>query len=191
VFRLHAIVTELPEYNLDDEEQRLSPAQYQLLIKEMEGVLMPELQKRANRLQSDVRFTDVRLASMRHADWTHTIGLGCHPIGMPSPDERYSIGINILAYRGLLMRGFVTWSQTYVSKPIKKSTGEILGYNHVQGYTVREGITRLFYFQPGEELDDFIQLLPPLYRAFDRGTCRGHPPGSLRRLWSRLISSEK
>lgn len=82
--------------------------EFEPLIKEMERVMMPELQQRRDALTSDSRFADVRVASMRHADVLHTIGLTCHPIASSSPHDSYSIAVNIIAHRGLMMRGFVT-----------------------------------------------------------------------------------
>lgn len=62
-------------------------------------------------------------------------------------------------------------------------------YCKLSGYTIREGMTRPFYFKADEMAEDFVALLPPLYNAFNRGVRRGHPPGALRKLWNRLAFS--
>ena len=163
--------------------------EFEPLIKEMEMVIMPELQRRADALNGDSRFADVRVASMRHAEVLHTICLSCHPVVSCSPHDHYSIGVNIIAHNGLLVRGFVTWSQPYHSVPIKDPSGAITGYHNLSGYTIREGMTPPFH--PAESGKDFTFLLPALYRAFDRGVRRGRPPGAFRRFWNRLFTSEK
>ena len=165
--------------------------EFEPLIKEMEKVMMPELQRRSDALNCDSRFEDVRVATMRHADVLHTIGLSCHPIASPAPHDHYSICVNLIAHSGLMMRGFVTWSQPYHSVPVKTASGTVSGYRNLSGYTIREGMTRPFYFRPGKKVEDFVLLLPPLYSAFDRGVRRGHPPGALRKLWNQLALSER
>jgi len=167
--------------------------EFEPLIKGMEKVMLPELQPRFDTLSCDSRFADVRVASMRHADALHTIGLACHPIASLSPHDSYSIVVNIIAHSGLMMRGFVTWSQPYVSVPVNTAYEVVSSpaYRNLSGYTIRESMTRPFYFRVGETLDDFVLLLPPLYKAFDRGVRRGHPPGALRKLWNRLTFSER
>jgi hypothetical protein len=166
--------------------------EFEPLIKEMERVMMPELQRRYEALTSDSRFEEVRVVSMRHAEVVHTIGLTCHPIASSSPHDTYSISINIIAHRGLMMRGFVTWSQPYLSVADKKAQEGVVAptYRNLSGYTIREGMTRPFYFRSGETLEDFVLHLPPLYSAFERGVRRGHPPGAVRKLWNRFVLSE-
>ncbi|HWW02600.1 MAG TPA: hypothetical protein VNZ64_23075 [Candidatus Acidoferrum sp.] len=158
---------------------------FEVLIKEMESVMMPELQRRADALRDDKRFTDVRVVSRRHAQVIHTIGLSCHPVAALSSSDQYSIGINIMGHGGLSMRGFVTWSEPYQSAPVKTAAGKVSGRRNLGGYTIQEGVTRPFDFQPGETVEDFVRLLPTLYDAFDRGVERGHPPGAFRKLWNR------
>jgi hypothetical protein len=165
--------------------------EFEAVIKEVEAMMMPELQQRSDALRSDHRFSDIRLGAIRHHDALHTIGLSCHPIASSSPFDRCSISVNIMANSSLLIRGFVTWSQPYHLEPIKTSSGAVSGYRKLSGYTIREGMTRPFKFRPGETVEDFVLLLSALYRAFDRGARRGHPPGTIRKLWNRLVLSDR
>jgi hypothetical protein len=166
--------------------------EFEPLIKEMERVMMPELQRRREALACDSRFADVRVASLRHAEVVHTIGLTCHPIASSSPHDSYSIAVNIIAQSALMMRGFVTWSQPYLSVPVKSTPEDVRPstYRNLCGYAIREGMTRPFYFRAGETAEHFVLLLAPLYSAFERGVRRGHPPGALRKLWNRFAFSE-
>jgi hypothetical protein len=157
---------------------------FEVLIKEMERVMMPELQSRADALRGDKRFTDVRVESRRHGQVVHTIGLSCHPVAALSPHDQYSIGINIMGHSGLSLRGFVTWSEPFESVPVKTAAGKMSGHRNQAGYTIQEGVTRPFAFQPGETVEDFVRLLAMLYEAFDRGVERGHPPGAFQKWWN-------
>jgi hypothetical protein len=154
---------------------------------------MPQLQPRFDAISRDRRFTNARIGSIRHGDVIHTIGLSCHPIKSSSPHDSYSISVNIFSHGGLMMRGFVTWSQPYINSQVETPPENAIGSTHrsLAGYTVRETMTRPFYFRAGESVEDFAVLLPPLYDAFDRGVRRGHPPGALRHFWNRLVISER
>ena len=164
--------------------------EFETVIKEIEKAMLPELERRRDALKADSRFSELRLRSMRHNDTLHTIGLRCHPIRAPGPHDGYSVGVNIIHHSGMLMRGFVTWSQTFHSVPIKAPSGQITGYRHLSGYSIHEGMTRPFTLGPEKSLNDFIAMLPALYRTFDRGTRRGQPPGALRKMWTRFTGGE-
>ena len=163
---------------------------FESLVKEIERAFMPELEQRALQLTLDSRFTDVHRGSMRHCERIHTVGLTCHP-ALLSSNEHYSISVNIFGNQSTLLRGFVTWSQTYVSVPVKDSDGNIVGYHNESGYTFREWMTKPFKLESGETLQDFLSTLPPLLKAFDRGIRRGRPPGKMRALWNQLAWGSK
>jgi hypothetical protein len=175
-----------------DSRKRLQSILMELdtVVTEMEKSMLPELQWRHDVLNMDTRFSDLRLGSIRHHENLHAIALACHPMAAPGEHDGYHIGVNIISHNGMFMRGFVTWSQTFHCVPIKTPSGEITGYRRLSGYTIHEGMTRSFTLQPDGRLEDFFALLPALYRAFDPGFRRGHPPGAIRKLWTRFTTGE-
>jgi len=151
---------------------------FEQIVEETEKLIRPELQRRCEALATDNQFTNAHVGSIRHAGCLHTIGLSCHPVASSSPDDTFSIHVNIFDVEGISMRGFVGWYQPFI-------------VGKLPGYTIREGMTRPFRFNPGETLADFILLLPSLYVAFERGRRRGCPPRAIRRLWNRIFLAER
>ena len=144
------------------------------IIRALEVVLLPELERRRVLLSEDARFDETKVVSLRHADVVHTIGLTCHPVSAATAEESYSVHVNIIGLSGIGLRGFACWDQPFI-------------IDRLPGYTIYEAMTRPFRLESLNRLDEFLALLPALFSGFERGIRRGWPPSALRQLWNRIV----
>lgn len=144
------------------------------VVNALEIALLPELERRRTLLSEDARFADTNVFSLRHAEVIHTMGLSCHPVSAATAEESYSVYVNIIGISGISLRGFVCWDQPFV-------------LNRLPGYTIPEAMTRPFALESANRLDEFLALLPALFRGFERGLRRGQPPPALRQVWNRIV----
>jgi hypothetical protein len=142
----------------------------------MEAFLLPELERRRELLTHDTRFSDARVVSLRHAAVVHTIALGCHPVSMASPEDSYSIHVNVIGISGISLRGFAEWTQPF-----------ILG--RLPGFRINEAKTPSVRLTAEEELEEFLAHLPTLLKGFERGLRRGRPPSAWRQRWNSCVYS--
>lgn len=144
------------------------------LVSNLEAVLMPELERRRSCLADDMRFTEARIVSLRHADVIHTIGLTCHPVSAATEEDSYCVHVNIIGISGISVRGFVGWYQPFI-------------LDRLLGHTIYKAMTIPYRLASAEQLDPFLALMPALLQGFERGLRRGHPPSTLRQLWNRIF----
>jgi hypothetical protein len=148
------------------------------IVTTLESVLLPELKRRRAHLAEDLRYTDAKIVSLRHADVVHTIGLTCHPVSSATEEESYSVSVNIIGISGISLRGFVAWDQPFL-------------LNRLPGYTICEAMTPYFRLESDDRIAGFLALLPALFKGFERGLRRGCPPSTLRQFWNRLLFGRK
>ena len=148
-----------------------------MTVSALEVELLPKFRRRRARLSEDPRFSEAKVVSIRHADVVHTIGLTCHPVAALTPEEDYSLYVNIIGASGISLRGFVLWSQPFI-------------VDRLAGYATYEAMTRPYRLESVVGLDEFLEYLPPLFNAFERGIQRGRPPSRLRQFWNRLVHGD-
>jgi hypothetical protein len=145
-----------------------------MTVSALEVELFPTLERLRARLCEDPRFSEAKVVSIRHVDVLHTIGLTCRPVTALTPEEDYSLYVNIIGTSGISLRGFVCWSQPFI-------------VDRLAGYTIYEAMTRPYRLESVVGLDEFLEYLPPLFNAFERGIQRGRPPSRLRQFWNRIV----
>ena len=97
------------------------------LVARLELSLLPVLRKEEAALRVPGRFSDVRVASLRHADSLHAMGIACRPIWASEELERLGFGTTLMGFDGLSGRIDVQWSQVFApstgSGYLKKEAG--------------------------------------------------------------------
>lgn len=144
------------------------------VVSVLEAALLPELERRRTHLAQDPQYSDVQVVSLRHAEAIHTIGLKCHPISAPNVEDCYGLHVSIIGLSGMSLRGFVVWHQMFVA-------------DRLPGYTIHEAMTRPCQLDSHGRCDDFLAMLPGLFRSFERGLKRGRPPSALRQRWNSFV----
>jgi hypothetical protein len=97
------------------------------LVTRLERSLLPVVRKEEARLRQTGKFSDVRVASIRHGDVIHAMGIACRPIWASEELERLGLTATLTGITDLSGRIDVQWSQVFVrstgSGYLEKETG--------------------------------------------------------------------
>jgi len=132
------------------------------LVTRLELSLLPVVRKEEARLRSSGRFPDVRVASLRHADVVHAMGIACRPVWASGESEHLGFFATLMGLHDLSGRMDVQWSQVFVPR-----TGS--------GYLKRE--TRGFQSKLTSEaaIERFEKEWLHMFDLFLRAASRGKP----------------
>lgn len=104
---------------------------------------------------------------------THIMGLTCHPVSAATAEESYCVEVMTVGSSGIHVRGYVWWQQPcMIDRP--------------RGHAIWEALTRWCPVDSEKRMDAFLAILPGLWKGFERGLRRGHPPSTLTSWWNRL-----
>lgn len=86
---------------------------FDLLVTSFEERLLPTVRNKENAIQSSGLYTKVKVASMRHADVIHAMGITCRPIWASDDLEHLSFVVTLNNISGFGGRIDVQWSQCF------------------------------------------------------------------------------
>jgi hypothetical protein len=93
----------------------------------LELSLLPVVRKEEVRLRASSKFSEVQVASIRHGDVIHAMGIACRPIWASEELERLGLMATLTGITDLSGRIDVQWSQVFVrstgSGYLKKESG--------------------------------------------------------------------
>jgi hypothetical protein len=90
------------------------------LVSRLEADLMPVLAEKQARLERSAAFTEVQVASIRHADCLHVIGIACRPVWTTQNLERLAFCVILHSVSDLAGRVDVQWTRSFVPRYLKK-----------------------------------------------------------------------
>jgi hypothetical protein len=97
------------------------------LVTRLELSLLPVVRKEEDRLRASGKFSEVEVASIRHGDVIHAMGIACRPIWASEELERLGLMATLTGITDLSGRIDVQWSQVFVrstgSGYLKKESG--------------------------------------------------------------------
>lgn len=97
------------------------------LVTRLELSLLPIVRKEEDRLRASGKFSEVQVASIRHGDIIHAMGIACRPIWASEELERLGLMATLTSITEPAGRIDVQWSQVFVrstgSGYVKKETG--------------------------------------------------------------------
>jgi hypothetical protein len=97
------------------------------LVIRLELSLLPVVRREEARLRACGKFSEVQVASIRHGDAIHAMGIACRPVWASEELERLGLTVTLMGFEGLSGRIDVQWSQVFTPRTgsgyLKKETG--------------------------------------------------------------------
>lgn len=138
------------------------------LVSRMETELLPKLEQRAKLLCADPHYSEVRVASLRHAEILHAIGIACVPIWSNDRSEYLSLCAKFSKLEVLRVRIDVSWGQSFRS-------------GTSQGYVKKEDRGRVRRIETESDVEALLEDWLALETRFDKLAVRGRPSARIMR----------
>ncbi len=99
------------------------------LVTRFELSLLPVVRNEETRLRTSGKFSEVQVASIRHGDSIHAMGIACRPVWASEELERLGLTATLMGFEDLSGRIEVQWSQVFTPRTgsgyLKKETGGV------------------------------------------------------------------
>jgi hypothetical protein len=137
-----------------------------VVVARMEAELLPRLEVCAHALRSGSLYSEVRVASIRHAEMLHAIGIACVPKWSSDRSEYLSLCAKIAQHEELVVRIDVSWGQSF-----RGGTS--------QGYVKKEDRGRVRRIKAERDIEAVFEDWGALEERFEKVATRGKPTSRL------------